>query len=102
MTGRKFDKGKARWDLLPWNEVGQIVQVLTYGAQKYDDDNWKHVRPFFRRYFSAMMRHIFDRFIKNERLDPGSGLPHLAHAGCCLLFLMWGDKRPGEVWSERS
>lgn len=27
-----------------------------------------------------------------ERLDPESGLPHLAHAACCLLFALELDE----------
>lgn len=33
--GRKDDKQKDRWDLLPYESVGQIVKVLTHGATKY-------------------------------------------------------------------
>jgi hypothetical protein len=27
------------------------------------------------------------------KADPESGLPHLAHAVCCVLFLLWFDER---------
>lgn len=33
--GRKFDGDKPRWDLLPWAEVEEIVEILTFGAEKY-------------------------------------------------------------------
>ena len=91
VPGVKHDSEKLRWDLLPFREVRQVVAVLNHGAARYDDYNWQLVRPFFRRYFNAMMRHIYARFFLRRRLDPDSGLPHLAHAACCLLFLMWGD-----------
>jgi len=93
--GRKFDTGKPRWELLPWKEVEEIVEVLTMGSEKYEDFNWMHVRPFRLRYCGALMRHLTAWFL-GEKLDPESQCSHLAHAGCCLLFLMWGDNNVKE------
>ncbi|MBW1783068.1 MAG: hypothetical protein JRL30_20285 [Deltaproteobacteria bacterium] len=93
--GTKFDTGKPRWSLLPFFEVEEIVDVLTQGAVKYADDNWMSVKPGKDRYFSAMMRHI-SAWKNGERVDPESGRSHLAHAGCCLLFIMWFDNHPEE------
>ena len=89
--GTKYDTGKDRWDLLPWAEVRDIVRVLTHGAQKYADDNWKAVPDAWDRYFAAAHRHLIAHRL-GERLDPESGLPHLAHAACCLLFLAWFER----------
>lgn len=91
-AGRKFDHGKLRWDLLPWPEVGEAVEVLTFGALKYEDDNWKKVDLPRARYFAAALRHLI-AWWGGERKDPESGRSHLAHAVCCLLFLMWFDNR---------
>lgn len=87
MEGVKYDSGKPRWDLLPLKATTKIVEVLTYGAQKYAPDNWRHVQEPKRRYYAAAMRHIVS-WAQGERLDPESGQPHLAHAACCLLFLL--------------
>ena len=92
MIGKKFDNEKPRWSLLPFKEIEEIVDVLTFGAQKYEDDNWKKVPDGRDRYFSALIRHL-TAWWNGERLDSQSGKSHLAHAGCCLLFLMWGDKQ---------
>lgn len=94
-NGVKYDSEKPRWSLLPWEQVKQIVNVLTFGAKKYADDNWQKVPQSRDRYFSALMRHITS-WKSGERIDSESGLSHLAHAGCCLLFLMWGDDNPGK------
>jgi len=90
MKGRKNDRGKDRWDLLPWDEVRCVVQVLTLGAEKYEDDNWKRVPNSRERYFAAAQRHI-TAWWSGERWDEESGMHHLAHAICCLLFAMWHD-----------
>ncbi len=89
--GQKHDKDKPRWSLLPWAEVGDIVRVLTYGAREYGDDNWQKIPHWRDRYFSALIRHL-TAWWNGEKLDSESGLSHLAHAGCCLLFLMFKDK----------
>lgn len=89
--GKKSDDGKPRLSLLPWRAVQQIVAVLEFGAAKYGADNWQHVPNARQRYFDAAMRHLL-AWWDGERLDAESGLPHLAHAGCCILFLLWSDK----------
>jgi len=95
-VGRKDDQEKDRWDLLPDEPVRDIVKVLTFGARKYAPDNWQKVPDWRRRYYAAMQRH-FVAWRMGEKNDPESGLPHLAHAGCCLLFLMWLDNQPKDV-----
>lgn len=87
-TGKKFDGGKARVDLLPPKALLEIAKVLAFGAQKYGEDNWKHVDRAQDRYYAAALRHLF-AWRDGERCDEESGLPHLAHAGCCLLFMLW-------------
>ena len=84
----KKDHGKPMWDLIPWGQVEQIVQVLTFGAQKYGPHQWQNVEDARSRYFAALMRHLC-AYWNGEEIDKESGLAHLAHAGCCLLFLMW-------------
>lgn len=84
--GRKLDSDKPRWDLLPLVAASDVVNVLTFGARKYAPDNWRHVPDARRRYFAAAMRHLV-AWMGGEKADAESGLPHLAHAACCVLFL---------------
>lgn len=88
--GVKHDSGKPRFSLLPLKQIWDVEAVLEFGAKKYQFDNWKKVDDSENRYFDAAIRHIF-AWRGGEKLDPETNLPHLAHAVCCLLFLMWGD-----------
>lgn len=89
--GTKNDANKTDWTLLPMMPVISIIRVLEFGANKYGRENWKNVPSAKRRYQSAAMRHL-SAVIDGQWLDDESGLPHLAHAGCCILFLLWfGD-----------
>jgi hypothetical protein len=89
--GAKFDNGKDRWDLFPFGAARQIVRVLTYGAMKYAPNNWQLVQNARERYFAAAQRHLV-AWHAGEVIDPESRLPHLAHAACCLLFLLWFER----------
>lgn len=84
--GVKFDQEKPRVDLLPPGALLQIAEVLRYGATKYSERNWEKGLAR-RRVLSAAIRHLF-AYMSGEDLDPESGLPHVAHAGCCILFLI--------------
>ena len=88
--GRKFDGGKLEYGLLPPHALEETVKVLTFGAQKYERGNWQRVPDAKRRYFDAMERHIW-AWKKGEQMDPETGINHLAHAMCCLMFLYEHD-----------
>ena len=87
-AGRKDDGGKPRWSLVPLAAMQQVIAVLEYGARKYDIDNWKKVAEPDTRYYDAAMRHM-TAWQEGEYRDQESKLPHLAHAACCILFLLW-------------
>jgi hypothetical protein len=88
--GRKFDGGKLQYSLLPPSALQATVEILTFGAEKYEPNNWKHVPNSKQRYFDAMQRHVW-AWKNGEQDDPESGRNHLAHALCCLMFLYEHD-----------
>lgn len=89
-SGVKYDAEKLRWDLLDFTQIEKMVDILTSGAKKYSDNNWKKVEPFIERYFAAMMRHLI-AWRKGDKIDSETGKSHLNHAACCLHFLMWKE-----------
>lgn len=96
-VGKKYDNGKPRWDLLPLHIVAAVVEVLTHGASEYGDHNWLLVDKGKQRYYAAFHRHLY-AWYSGDRVDKKSGLPHLAHAICNLMFLMvldGGEKHVG-------
>ena len=98
--GHKADTGKLPWALLPFDAVRQVVEVLHFGQKKYAARNWEKGIDYDRVY-SAAMRHMTDWW-QREQNDQESKLHHLAHAMCCIMFLLafelrnmvWLDNRP--------
>jgi hypothetical protein len=89
--GLKFDKEKLRYDLLPVECIEEVVKVLTMGSIKYGPNNWQDVEPFEDRYYAALQRHIIE-WRKGNVIDSESGLSHLSHAMCNIVFLLWNEK----------
>ena len=105
--GIKFDHpsaAKPRYSLIPWRALQSILAVLEHGAVKYTHDvpdasvpggvrtvsgadNWRTLEDLDRRYYDAAMRHL-SAWRCGELADPDTGLPHLAHLGACVLFLL--------------
>jgi hypothetical protein len=90
--GVKYDEDKLQWSLLPFRALKEVVAVLGFGAKKYAPDNWQRVPDASTRYVDAAFRHLTDWQLK-ERLDGETGKSHLAHAICCLLFLLWFEQK---------
>lgn len=91
-AGKKDDKGKLDWALLPLYPIREVIKVLMWGEKNYDRDNWQFVENARLRYYNAAMRHITEWF-GGKKNASDTKLHHLAHAICCLLFLMWFDKK---------
>lgn len=89
-TGQKHDQQKDPWNLVPWDTLVEVVKVLEHGRGKYGPWNWKKVDGRRWRYFNAMMRHG-TAWWRGEKVDPESGLHHLAHLICSAMFLMSDD-----------
>jgi hypothetical protein len=88
--GIKHDGDKPDYSLVPFGALDEVVKALTYGATKYDRFNWKNVEEV--RYQAAALRHI-SAYMQGEKFDPETGINHLAHAVCSLLFLVEFDNK---------
>lgn len=89
--GVKSDVGKPRMDLIAPSALFALGRVLEIGARKYSDRNWEAGMPFGRP-FAAIMRHLWAWWNGEDR-DPESGLSHLDHALCELMFLVEFEDR---------
>ena len=87
--GMKNDEGKLDWWLFPFDAFEGVVKILMYGAKKYEEENWKNVKN--RRNFAALIRHLI-KWKCGEEFDPESGLHHLDHALCDLMFIVYNLK----------
>ena len=85
-TFKKSDAGKPDPSLLPPRALLAVSRVLSKGAEKYGRDNW-HKVDVRSRYVGALLRHVL-AWMGGQDKDPDSGEPHLAHAACCVLFLL--------------
>lgn len=82
----KADAGKPRPTLVPVSLIEAVTAVREYGTVKYiDPDNWKQVE--LQRYRDALYRHWL-AYLKGEKCDQESGLPHLWHLACNAAFLI--------------
>ena len=91
----KFDEGKEPHDLIDKEIIIELAKVLGYGANKYEAHNWKIGLPI-SRYYSACQRHLLS-FNSGETIDSESGLNHLGHAACNLMFMLYMLKHKPEL-----
>ena len=91
-TGIKKDSGKLRWSLLDFKFMTECVKVLMFGAEKYPDaKNFQKVINGKQRYTDAAFRHLIS-WTSGEIKDKESGLHHLAHLFCCIMFAHWFER----------
>ena len=82
---KKFDDEKIQPSLITPSYIKGTAKVLTLGAKKYSKDNWKKCEDR-SRYEDALLRHILD-YLQGKKIDEETGLSHLYHASCNLMFL---------------
>lgn len=84
--GLKYDQEKPRLDLVSSIAINELAKVLTFGAKKYDSHNWRK-GIHFSRLMAATLRHLF-AYLGGDRKDKETGLSHLSHAMCCIMFML--------------
>jgi len=84
ISGTKHDQEKAGLQYLSNIWILGVGRVLSFGAKKYADHNWRK-GIHLSRLLAACLRHVF-AFMGGEDKDPETGLSHLYHASCCLMF----------------
>ncbi len=85
--GAKLDAGKLRVNLVLGDfahALEAVVEVGTFGANKYSPSGWLSVEDAEERYADAAGRHWL-KMAQGEEIDPDSGLPHLAHYAWNIL-----------------
>lgn len=91
----KHDTNKVPLELLSPIALTKIGEVLHFGAKKYASHNWRK-GMVWSRLLGALLRHTL-AYIGGQDKDPETGLSHLAHAGCCIMFLLeYEEKGLGE------
>jgi len=89
--GRKDDGGKPPHHLIAPEMPEAMAAVLDFGAKKYAPRNWEKGMDWSRP-FSALMRHMW-AWWRGESADPETGMSHLWHAACCIMFLVAYEER---------
>ena len=79
VPGAKLDANKLFAGILQqWpRALTAVLEVATFGAQKYTRGGWQYVDNGVERYTDAMFRHLLKEPI--ETVDTDSGLAHDAH-----------------------
>jgi len=80
---RRTDR-KLRFDLIPFEFLEAVAEVLTRGAVKYGPYNWKRGQKDF---FLDAWNHAFVHLQKFKEGDRSED--HLAHLACNVAFMIW-------------
>ena len=92
----RYSDGKRMLQLVEQSFVDGVADVLTMGAEKYAPDNWKLSKgtpdhdQFVNDRIGSLLRHL-SAYRSGEMIDEESGLPHLDHIACNIMFIRYYD-----------
>lgn len=96
----KCDQNKPKLSQFPREAMEAVVEVMEYGARKYGGGTWNRVE--IQRYIDAATRHLYamqdidengKEFINFSKVDEESGLEHLYHLACNVVYAVALYKR---------
>jgi hypothetical protein len=95
-VAKRFNEGKPKLGYFARSfhkALEAVARVKEFGANKYEDGNWRIGGKPDEEYLDSMARHL-DYFLKGEHYDQDSGCHHIGHAIwnlCALLELNYQD-----------
>lgn len=92
----RYNTGKVDWSLLPTEPLEEIIKVLEFGKQKYAAWNWANGNGLsWLETSNSLRRHLY-AWLRGEDNDKETGLSHLAHIGCNVIFLLYYLRNKGK------
>lgn len=88
-VGIRFNKNKLRWGLVHYKSLEPLVRVLMFGADKYDDDNWKKGMKK-KEILESLQRHLAE-LIDGQTHDEESKMHHIGHILANAMFYSYFD-----------
>ena len=70
MSGLRYNKNKPKWSLVPQSALFPMVEVLEFGATKYEPFNWMKGLSV-KEICESLKRHL-DSFMEGEDSDKES------------------------------
>lgn len=93
VTGGAKGSKIERYDLIPWDQMGQLAKLYGKGAEKYDERNWE-LGIGWNLCMASMMRHL-TAFWNGESYDSETECHHLASVMFyCLAFMRFEKTHP--------
>lgn len=86
-SGIRENKNKLKWSLVSMKALEPMVEVLMFGAKKYDPWNWAKGLKYTET-CESLQRHL-NSFLQNEDYDQESKLSHVGHILCNAMFLSY-------------
>lgn len=90
--GLRYNRGKARVTLVPFEVLLALAEHYTIGAEKYEDNNWRKGLKY-NDTMDCAMRHII-AFQTGENMDEETGSHHLIAAIWNLVALHYFELYP--------
>jgi len=86
---------------IPLSFLHSIVRVLmwAHAVKGYQWGDWRKGHPYMTN-LNACIRHLF-AFIGGRDNDPESGLSHLWHAACQIMFVVHNHEKYGKALDDR-
>lgn len=64
----------------------EILAILEWGRSKHPANDWRSYT--FKDHFAALFRHLVQAGLDGRGRDAESGLLHVGHAGCRVVFIL--------------
>lgn len=93
--GLRYNDDKPRHSLIDPYALNELAKVLTFGAKKYKEHNWRNGLSISET-LDSLLRHV-EAFNSGEDFDSESTLHHIAHAMCNCMFILWMHKHKPDM-----
>jgi len=87
----RFNEGKLDWTLVNFDSLEPLVAAMTYGATKYERNNWMNECEDPNQHIQSAFRHLV-AMASGETYDKESGVRHSGHLLANMMMYNYHTK----------